>query len=185
MKQLLLIIAIGLAVNTSAQTHQDSILISLTNKQRTALGLKPLQYSAVLDSAVEFHNRYMVRRGISDHTEYEAQPGESQSYPGARHRVEKFQTGSTDQFSWNLRLEVCASYGQSDPQNPNFKFFPIPSEDSAIQTLFDSWMYSPAHKWVLMNPDVTHIAFAVGIKIDPSTSTWIYLGTGVVSQKIN
>ena len=185
MKQLLLIIAIGLAVNTSAQTHEDSVLIDLTNKQRAALGLKSLQYSAILDSAAEFHNRYMVRRGISDHTEYEAQPGESQSYPGGRHRVGKFQAGAADQFSWNLTLEVCASHGQSDPQNPNFKFVPIPSEDSAIQLLFSHWMYSPAHKWVLMNPDVTHIAFAIGIKKDPSTSTWIYFGTGLVSEKIN
>lgn len=182
MKQLLLIIAIGLAVNTSAQTHQDSILISLTNKQRVALGLKPLTYSPAIDSAAEFHNRYMIKSGVCNHYEVDAQPGETQSYSFARQRVAKFAPGK---FSIDLSLEVCASYGQSDPLNPNFKFVPIPSEDSAIAQLFGQWMYSPAHKSILMNPDVTHIAFAIGIKKDPSTSTWIYFGTGVVSQKIN
>lgn len=185
MKQLLLIIAIGLAVNTSAQTHEDSVLIDLTNKQRAALGLKPLQYSAVIDSAAEFHNRYMIKSGVCNHYEVDTQPGETQSYSYARQRVAKFAMASGDKFSIDLSLEICASYGLSDPQNPNFRFFPIPARDAAIKQLFGQWMYSPAHKAILLNPDVTHIAFAIGVKKDPSISTWIYFGTGVVSKKTN
>ena len=81
---------------------------------------------------------------------------------------------------------MCSSdLGLSDSLVPNLKRFPIFSRDKVILLFFDAWMNSPGHKWILMNPDITHIAFGIGLMTDPKTSTWYYYGTGVVSQKIN
>ena len=187
MKNLILtaIFAITISQIAHSQNHQDSVLLNLVNRERLANGLKPLKYTPLLDSAATFHNQYMIARGVLDHTEHEAISGESEVYYGESHRISKFEKTMKERFNETSRGEVCASYGGSYPAVPDFKIFPIPSEDEALQKIFDSWMFSPAHKWGLMLPEITHIAFAVGIKKDPSISAFTYFGTGVVGTRIN
>jgi uncharacterized protein YkwD len=185
MKSLVFSIAILFASTAVAQNHEDSVLIRLTNQERAKLGLKPLQYSIVMDSAAEFHTRYMVSHNKIDHTEYEPQPGETQTFYGGRDRVKRFANLSNDQFSYRLSREVCAAEGMSDSLVANFKRFPIRSRDQVVQEFFKGWMNSPGHRSILMDPEVTHIAFGIGLMTDSKTSTWYYYGTGVVSQKIN
>lgn len=187
MKRLIISIFLAFPLGLWAQGPADSALIEMTNRERAKLGLSPLAYSALLDSAAEFHNRYQVAVGEIGHTEKWAQPGDSVERLGPVDRVRKFAPlfPNSGIFAEEFQKEVCASHGVTQNGATDLSRNAPISRDSAIRILFERWMTSPQHQFLLMYPTATHVAFSVSLRLDPERGTWTWFGCGVIAEKIN
>ena len=181
MKTLISILFLSFGINSFSQTPQELELIRLTNIERAKANLRPVVYSALLDSAAQFHNRYQVAKGKIDHNESEIQPGETKEYCGHMDRIKKYNSKWDHIFTGDSISEICA--GRWAPDSPN-KI----TKDSAVQLIFSQWMNSPGHRAILMTHGITHIAFALTVKQSPITkslfgeiSTWSFYGTGLTA----
>lgn len=70
MKKLLNIIFLIMAIRATAQDSANIIFLELVNDHRANHGLKPVEYSAILDSATTLHVNWMVAADTLTHTEY-------------------------------------------------------------------------------------------------------------------
>ena len=184
MKTLISILFLSFRIQAFSQTPQELELIRLTNIERAKENLSPVVYSALLDSAAQFHNRYQVAKGKIDHVEHEIQPGETEKYVGPMQRIEKYNSKWLNIFTGEVG-EICAGRWAINSQNKI-------TEDSAVQLIFSQWMKSETHRAILMTRGITHIAFALTVKQGPITksqfsilngrSTWSFYGTGLVAK---
>lgn len=180
MKTLISIFFLSFGIQAFSQTSQELELIRLTNIERakfvspTGEKLNPVTYSALLDSAAKFHNRYQVAKGKIDHIEYEIQPGETLVYEGPMQRIEKFNSKWLNIFTGAVG-EICAGHFETNTDNKI-------TEDSAVQMIFNQWMKSKGHRAILMTKDITHIAFDLSIKKDPKNKSWAFYGVGLVAN---
>ena len=185
MKTLISILFLSFGIQAFSQTPQELELIRLTNIERAKENLSPVVYSALLDSAAQFHNRYQVAKGKIDHVEHEIQPGETEKYVGPMQRIEKYNSKWDHIFTGDLISEICAGRWAINSQNKI-------TEDSAVQLIFSQWMKSEPHRAILMTRGITHIAFALTVKHGPITkskvpilngrSTSSFYGTGLVAK---
>jgi len=184
MKTLISILFLSFGIKAFSQTPQELELIRLTNIERAKENLSPVVYSALLDSAAKFHNRYQVTKDKIDHVEHEIQPGETEKYVGPMQRIKKYNSKWLNIFTGEVG-EICAGRWAINSQNKI-------TEDSAVQLIFSQWMKSEPHRAILMTRGITHIAFALTVKQGPVTkskvpilngrSTSSFYGTGLVAK---
>jgi uncharacterized protein YkwD len=181
MKTLISILFLSFGIHAFSQTPQELELIRLTNIERAKANLSPVVYSALLDSAAQFHNRYQVAKDTIDHIEHEIQPGETEKYVGPMQRIEKYNSKWLNIFTIAVGEIVAGRWAPDSPTKI--------TEDSAVQLIFSQWMNSEGHRAILMTRDITHIAFALTVKQSPirksifgELSTWSFYGTGLVAK---
>jgi uncharacterized protein YkwD len=150
MKTLITIIFLSFAITISAQDSANKIFLELVNAHRAKHGLKPVEYSALLDSAATLHVNWMVAANKLSHYESPLTP-EAVYYVGPLERIKKF--AGIENFDTRWRNHFYSVF-----ENAGFLTCEHINRESITQ-MFNLWVSSSRHNKALLDPKVNIAAF--------------------------
>lgn len=127
----------------SSATYYERYFISLVNKTRTDLGLKPLQIDMSLNKAADSHSKWMLDRDVFSHS------GAGGSRPSDRVRDAGF---DLDTMHWRVaeNLAYVSVQGASDLHDE-------------IRQMHSNLLKSSSHYATIVNPDLDLIG--IGLQV--------------------
>lgn len=156
MKKLILIFFLSFTIGATAQDSANKIFLELVNAHRANHGLKPVEYSAILDSATTLHVNWMVAADTLAHYEYPLTP-DGVYYTGPLTRLAKFDNNWRNHFK-GIKENGGAHYRTGS----NYALLKqITVDREIIVIIFNQWVRSTAHNASLLDPTVTVAAFNI------------------------
>jgi uncharacterized protein YkwD len=170
MKKLIFIALLSFAIGATAQDSENKIFLELVNAHRANHGLKPVEYSAILDSATTLHVNWMVAADTLTHIEYSVTSGEDYYY-NPIDRVKKvdrnweahFKKVTSDGGTIKTSINIFENAGAHYQTSSNLKSLTqIKVDRSIIVLIFEQWVNSKeGHNEALLNPAVNVAAFDI------------------------
>ena len=156
MKKLIFIALLSFAIGATAQDSANKIFLELVNAHRANHGLKPVEYSEILDSATTLHVNWMVTADTLAHYEYPLTQ-DGVYYTGPLTRLEKFDKNWKNHFkgikeNGGAHYQTCSNYNSLKQ---------IKIDRAIIVLIFDQWVKSNSHNTALLDPSVTVAAFDI------------------------
>ena len=164
MKKLAIIISLVLPILALAQDSADVRFLELVNSHRAKYGLSPVKYSAALDSGCKLQADYMfAKEKVTHRQERDSSDGAAELYPDAGSRCEKFDPNFNRKFERVGLRENVAGGGHSKRATIDVRKFDKTTGGGLdrVYFLFQMWVNSPGHNAALLDPKVTHAAFAI------------------------
>jgi uncharacterized protein YkwD len=170
MKKALCIILLVLASITTAfsQDKHDQMFLSLINDYRTSLGLNPVKYDSLLDSAAKVQSIWMQKFEKVSHD------------IGVHARLEIIDPNYRDKIRQMLIVENC--YGD---MHSNGKVSGVSGVTEAdIKCTFDGWKSSPGHNAAMIIPETTSLGFDIRGGVMADGVGYLIVATMVAGTKV-
>ncbi len=151
MKTLITIIFLSFAITISAQDSANKIFLELVNAHRAKHGLKPVEYSALLDSAATLHVNWMVAANKLSHYESPLTP-DAVYYGDPLERIKKF--AGIENFDTRWRNHFYSVF-----ENAAGPLLCTNIDRESITQIFNLWVSSKGHNKALLDPKVNIAAF--------------------------
>lgn len=176
MKKIFTICLLFVSCAAFSQDEFDVLFLKKVNELRQEKGLKPVEYSSILDSACTLHSTWMWDNDTITHNQ--CRINGKDYYYNDMNRIEKFDTARV--FDARLAGEnVCQSKCGRGKQ---FGF--TQATDSLVIRTFEIWVESPGHLAALLKEDATHAAFSIVASCKPETGTFCAYSTCLLVKKV-
>lgn len=179
MKLLINIVLFSFAISATAQDSANLIFLELVNSHRAENGLKPVEYSAVLDSATINHVNWMQAANQLSHYQEPLSTGEKY-YVGHLTRIAKFDPNWNKTFSHHGVRENIGHILETRAD-----IFPRRTIDRAVYSeMFRLWVASPGHNSALLDPSVNVAAFNLQGRYDEASKEFRIYANCLLAKKL-